>query len=54
MSNNQSGINQATLEELISISGIGEKRTQKILHKKQEKTQISNMAATLAIEVCDG
>jgi predicted DNA-binding helix-hairpin-helix protein len=30
-------INQATLEELTSISGIGEKRTQKILNKKQEK-----------------
>ena len=30
-------INQATLEELTSISGIGDKRTQKILYKKQEK-----------------
>jgi ribosomal protein S13 len=30
-------INKATLEELTSITGIGEKRAQKILNKKQEK-----------------
>jgi ribosomal protein S13 len=30
-------INKATLEELTSITGIGEKRDQKILNKKQEK-----------------
>ena len=30
-------INKATLEKMTSITGIGEKRAQKILSKKQEK-----------------